>query len=200
MRDDRRSIMFSSRDERLDVLAGIRGDGTKRALILTDIDGIISERIAEMIAARADAWTYLRLAADFTTTSATAVDVTGLGFALKAGKTYLAEGQFLLRTGVATDAPRPGVAWPTGLADGVAELRTTSAAGTNVIQNGNLNAAVLSPVGGLPNTTQSWPGALRATLVAGTTPGSTFRVQLAAETAGTTVTMKAGSWLRYRLI
>ena len=49
MRDDRRSIMFSSRDERLDVLAGIRGDGTKRALIVTDLDGIISERIADMI-------------------------------------------------------------------------------------------------------------------------------------------------------
>ncbi len=200
MSDARRHIAFAARDERLDVLAGIRGAGTGKALTHADLDGVIADLVARMIEARADRWTSVRLAADFTTTSAAAVNVTGLAFGMRANKTYLIEGQFLLRTGVATDAPRPGIAWPTGLTDGVAELRTTSAAATLVLQQGNINAAVLSPLGGLPNTTQSWPGSLTATVIAGATPSGLFQVQLASETAGTTVTMKAGSWLRYRTI
>ena len=34
--------------------------------------------------------------------------------------------------------------------------------------------------------------------VAGASPSGTFRVQLASETAGTNVIMKAGSFIRYR--
>ena len=32
----------------------------------------------------------------------------------------------------------------------------------------------------------------------GASPSGAFKIQLASETAGTTVTMKAGSWLAYR--
>ena len=147
-----------------------------------------------------DPWTYLRLASDFLTSSATAVDVTGLSFAPVATTRYQIEGMFLVRTATATVGPRPGCAWPTGMTDGVAMIDLTSAAAARVLVNGNINAAVLSSVGGLPNTTQSWPAALYATLIAGAAPGSTFRVQLASETAGTAVRMMAGSWIRYRTI
>ena len=145
-----------------------------------------------------DPWTYVRLASDFTTTSATAVDVTGMSLTPAANLRYQIEGLFLLRTATATVGPRPGCAWPTGMTDGVAMIDMTSAAGTRVLQNGNINAAVLAPVGGLPNTTQSWPASIYTTLLAGATPSGTFRIQLASETAGTTVTMKAGSWFRWR--
>jgi hypothetical protein len=37
-------------------------------------------------------------------------------------------------------------------------------------------------------------------VVAGASPSGTVKVQLASETAGTTVTIKAGSYLRYRSI
>lgn len=145
-----------------------------------------------------DAWTHVVLGSDFATSSASAVDVTGLAFTPLLSTRYEVEGVFFLRTATATVGPRPGVAWPTGLSDGVAYLQTTSAAATNVLQNGNSTAAVLAPVGGLPNTTASFPGFLRGAFVTGLVPSGTFKVQLASETAGTTVTMKAGSFLRYR--
>lgn len=148
----------------------------------------------------ADRWTYVRLTSDFTTTSATAVDVTGLAFTPEANKTYEVRAQFLVRTATTTVGPRPGCAWPTGLTDGVASVYVTSSASAQVMTRGNSSAAVLAPVGGLPTTTQSYPGQLDATLVVGASPSGTFKIQLASETAGTTVTMKAGSWLAYREI
>ena len=145
-----------------------------------------------------DPWTYVKLASDFSTGSATAVDVTGLSFTPSANTTYEIEGCFLLRTATTTVGPRPGVAWPTGCTDGVAYLQTTSAAGTVVMQNGNINAAVLGPVGGLPNTTQSWPAQMQVTMIVGASPSGNFQIRLATETASTNVTMKAGSWIKYR--
>jgi hypothetical protein len=147
-----------------------------------------------------DPWTYVKLGSDFPTTSATAVDVTGLAFTPQANQTYIIEGTFMVRTATATVGPRPGCAWPTGATDGVMAVQTTSSAVANVFANGNIAAAVLAPVGGVPNTTASWPAFLWGTLVTGASPSGNFRVQLASETAGTSVTMRAGSWIRYRTI
>lgn len=145
-------------------------------------------------------WTYLRLANDFTTTSATAVDVTGLGFAPAANERYEFVGRLMVRTATATVGPRPGIAWPTGLSDGVAFIQQTSSATANVFANGNISAAVLAPVGGLPTTTGSWPALIEGQAMVGASPSGNIRVQLASETAGTTVTMKAGSFLKYRTV
>lgn len=147
-----------------------------------------------------DPWTILRLSSDFTTTSATAVNVTGLSFTPSASTRYLIYGIFLVRTATATVGPRPGVAWPTGMTDGVVTLYTTSSVSAQVMQNGNINAAVLGPVGGLPNTTQSYPSRIEGYLLAGASPSGTFKIQLASETAGTTVRMVTGSFIKYRTI
>lgn len=148
----------------------------------------------------ADPWTYVRLASDFSTTSATAVDVTGLAFTPAANKVYHIRGQFLLRTAATATGPRPGCAWPSGTIEATADMRCASAVNADVLQRGNNGAAVLTPVGGLPVTTGSFPGYLEATMVMGAAPSGTFRVQLASETALTGVTMKIGSWLAYRTI
>jgi hypothetical protein len=148
----------------------------------------------------ADPWTYLGLANDFTTTSATAVDITGLGFTPAANTRYEFVARLMVRTATATVGPRPGVAWPTGMTDGVTFIQQTSSATANVFANGNVNAAVLAPVGGVPNTTQSWPAIIEGMAVAGASPSGNIRLQFASETAGTTVTVKAGSFLKYRLI
>ena len=143
-------------------------------------------------------WTYITLANDFTTSSATAVDVTGLAFTPGANKRYEFFAHLLTRTATATVGPRPGIAWPTGMTDGVASIRQTSAAATDVMQRGNISGAVLAPVGGVPTTTGSWPAIIEGIVVAGANPSGTVKVQLASETAGTVVTIKAGSYLRYR--
>ena len=149
-----------------------------------------------------DPWTYLAVngGADFSTTSATAVDVTGLALTPAANTRYELECLLALRTATAATNPRLGFAWSTGLTDGVTQIMVSQAAtGTPLFASGNPGAALLTAVGGLPNTTQSWPARVTATFAAGATPGATTRVQLASETAGTAVTVKsAGSFCRYR--
>lgn len=147
-----------------------------------------------------DQWTFVRLTSDFVTSSATAVDVTGLAFTPAANGRYEFYGRFLLRTATTTVGPRPGLAWPTGMTDGAATFYTPSSATATLNTHGNINAAILVAVGGLPNNTQSYQGTLEGLAIAGATPSGTIRVRLASETAGTNVIMKAGSFIAYREI
>ena len=145
-----------------------------------------------------DPWTIVALAADVTTTSATAVDVTGLAFTPSANTRYMFEAVLGIRTATATVNPRVGLGWSTGSSDGVAQIDESQSATARLMANGNFNAALLSAVGGLPNTTQSWPVTVWGWVSAGATPTGSVRIQLASETAGTTVRVVAGSYLRYR--
>lgn len=147
-----------------------------------------------------DAWAYLRLAADFSTSSATAVDITGMGFTPAANGRYEFEAELMLRTATATVNPRVGLAWPTGMTDGVASIEEAQTAATSLPAKGNINAALLVAVGGLPNTNQSWPCSVWGIAIATASPSGQVRLQLASETAGTNVTVKAGSYLKYRTI
>lgn len=149
--------------------------------------------------AGSDGWTYVKLAADFVTSSATAVDA-GLAFTPAANTSYEFKAVLLTRTATTTVGPRPGVAWPTGMTDGVAHIRQESSATAFVSALGNVNAAMLAPVGGVPSTSQSFPAIIEGVAIAGTAPSGNVRVQLASETAGTNVTIKAGSFLKYRAI
>lgn len=147
-----------------------------------------------------DPWTYVKLAADFTTSSASAVDVTGLAFTPLLNTQYEFEATLFLRTATATVGPRPGLAWPTGMTDGVARILTPSSATAFTTVNGNISAALLAAVGGLPNTTASFHAEIKGSVRAGASPAGTVKVQMASETAGTNVTVKAGSFLKYRTI
>lgn len=149
----------------------------------------------------ADPWTYAKLTSSFSTSSATAVDVTGLSFTPAANTTYEFDAILMVRTATTTVNPRVGLAWPTGATDGVAMIIESQAAtGTPLFAAGNPNAALLIAVGGLPNTTQSWPVKVFGMITMGSSPSGSVRIQLASETAGTNVTMQAGSYLRYRAI
>lgn len=147
-----------------------------------------------------DPWTYVRVNndQDFTTSLATAQDVTGLAFTPAPNERYLFEAVLGIRSATATVNPRVGLAWPTGLADGVATIEQTSTATAKVMANGNIGAALLMAVGGIPNNTQSWPALVYGWVRAGATPSGNVRVQLASETGGTIVRIVAGSYLRYR--
>jgi hypothetical protein len=145
-----------------------------------------------------DPWTVVKLASDFTTSSATAVDVTGLSFTPTANQAYMFEALLMLRTATTTVNPRPGLAWATGLSDGTVQGDVTQSTTGRLTMNGNIGAAVLGQVGGLPNNSQSWPATIWGNAIAGASPSGSVRIQLASETAGTNVTIKAGSYLRYR--
>ena len=150
-----------------------------------------------------DPWTYLQVngGADFTTTSNTAQNVTGLAFTPTAHTTYEFEAILMIRTATANTNPRVGLAWPTGGTDGVAQIiEGHLATGTPLFAHNNINTSLLIAVGGLPNTTQSWPVVVRGTFRAGATPSGDVRIQLASETNGTTVRVVARSFLKYRTL
>lgn len=147
-----------------------------------------------------DPWTYIKLSSDFVTSSATAVDVTGLFFTPAANTQYEFEALLLLRTATATVGPRPGLAWASGGTDGAADIYTPSSGTAQTMVFGNINAALLAAVGGLPNTTQSYPARIAGSFIAGASPSGSVHVQMASETGGTNVTVKAGSFLKYRTI
>ena len=150
--------------------------------------------------AGSDPWTYIKLASDFPTSSATAVPVTGLAFTPLANTDYEFEAILRTRTATATVGPRPGLAWATGLTDGTAQIKQTSSAVAELTTNGNISAALLCAVGGVPTTTGSWQATVWGAARAGATPSGTIKVQLASETAGTIVRIMAGSFLKYRVI
>lgn len=147
-----------------------------------------------------DPWTYIRLTSDFATSSATAVNVTGLAFAPAANTTYEFSGMLLLRTATTTVGARPGLTWPTGLADGAVSFLTPSSATANLTTNGTIAAAVLVAVGGLPVINRSYLGFVDGLVVAGAGVAGNVQIQLATETAATAVTIRAGSYLKYRIV
>lgn len=106
---------------------------------------------------------------------------------------YIFEAVLGVRSATATVNPRLGLAWPTGMTDGIATIEQTSTATAKVMVNGNIAAALLLAVGGIPNNTQSWPALAYGFVRAGATPSGTVKVQLASETAGTVVRIVAGS-------
>jgi hypothetical protein len=145
-----------------------------------------------------DPWTIVALAADFTTTSNAAQNVTGLEFTPAANGRYMFEAVIGIRTATATVNPRVGLAWPTGMTDGLAQIDESQSATARLMSNGNINASLLVAVGGIPNTTQSWPVTVWGWVKAGASPSGNVRIQLASETNGTTVRVTANSYLRYR--
>jgi hypothetical protein len=144
---------------------------------------------------------------EFSTTSGTAVDVIRDGASAVFGFTPAADTQYefeaLLFTRTPTTATvgvRPGLAWATGLTNGVAELENPTSATAVSRVFGNFNAALLAAVGGLPNTTQSYPARIRGSVRAGASPSGLVRVQCASETGGTAVRIEVGSFLKYRIV
>lgn len=151
-----------------------------------------------------DPWTYKTLPSDYTTTSATLATVTATGISMDftpaANTNYEFEATLMLRTSAATNNPRTAVAWPTGMTDGVVQIQQTgSTATTLVYTSGSIVATVQVAAGGLPDT-NAWPCLIKGMMRAGATPGSTLRIQMAAETAGGTMTVETGSFLKYRTV
>ena len=155
---------------------------------------------AQLPASGSDPWTFVKLASDFTTSAITNDNVPGLAFTPAANKTYLIIGKFLLRTATATVGPRTGVAWPSGLADGVARMEGSNSLTTVAIRTWGAKTTQNTGSTGVATTVDSHYGELEAHIIVGASPSGAFQITLASETAGTVVTMKAGSFIAYREI
>lgn len=147
-----------------------------------------------------DPWTYIELGADFSTTSATAVDITGLAFTPAANTAYEFEAVLLCRTSSGPEAPRPGLAWPTGGTDGAARISIPGSVNGMAFTSGNIAASILSAATSIADGTNSNLAKVEGMFIAGATPSGTVKLQLASEAAGSSVTVKAGSFLKYRTL
>lgn len=146
----------------------------------------------------ADPWTYLTLGAEFRTPLAAAVNVTGLSFTPAANLKYEIEGSFYVKTATATTSPRPGCAFPTGMAQGIAQVAVTASNTATILGLGHLGDNIQALGTGLPVTTNYYPASLWAMMTAGASPTGVFRVTLASETNGVNVFMGKDSFLKYR--
>ena len=145
-----------------------------------------------------DPWTNIMLQGNFSTTNATNTNIPGLSFTPAANKKYIIEAFILLRTATATVGPRPGFIWPTGLIDGGGYLQVPNSATAVAMRTwGALNTQNAASTG-IPTTTDSSLAMGTAYILVGPSPSGNFQITLASETAGTAVTARAGSFLRYR--
>lgn len=126
-------------------------------------------------------WTYEQVVGDFTTSSSSPVDVTGMSFTPEANKTYVVEAFLLTESSDITVGMKPGVSWPTGLTNGAARVDSTNTATTTVIANINYNADGEASGTDWPVANQSYPATIIATFVTGATPSGDFSITLARE-------------------
>lgn len=145
-----------------------------------------------------DGWTNVILGADFTISTTANNNVTGLAFTPTASKRYLVEGVLLMRTATATTGPRPGIAWPTGLDDGASYIFAPSSNTASVQRWQGAKTTQNAASTGLPTTVDSYLADVRAYFITGASPSGAFQITLASETAAVNVTIKAGSFIRYR--
>lgn len=145
----------------------------------------------------ATSWTYAKLTSDFVTLSAAAVTVPGLAFTPAAGKSYEFHAKLLCRTATATVGPRPGVNIPGDLTDMAYRVMQPSSKTATLFFHESARSGTVA-VGGLPDTTNSYLTTIDGLCALGASPTGAVQVTLASETAGTNVTIKAGSFIRWR--
>lgn len=145
-----------------------------------------------------EAWTYLRVASDVSNSTTTPANITGLGFTPATDAQYIVEGMLMLRSAAATTAPQPGIVWPTNVGDGVYWTQQASASNSTTPRYGNTSATFNSGATDIADATGSWPIRLDVTFLTGGTTSGDFQMTIRSEVAASAVTVKAGSWIRYR--
>jgi len=133
---------------------------------------------------------------DTANATSTLADAAGLVFTALASKTYLIEGFIVYDSSVATVGIKLSATGPTGLTRMAGHFITDSTNGTP--DSSCFNANDVTATTSASAFTAGNIAALHCILVNGSTQGS-FQIRFAAETTGT-VTIKAGSCLRYRLL
>lgn len=154
----------------------------------------------EISAGASSGWTYVVLGSDFTTGS-TSPQATDLLFTPAANTAYEVEAKLLISSSVNTTAAQPGIDWPA-----TGPSMDFAAANIYVPQTASgLRFDALSKPDGasgatsIPTTSDIYLATLDAYFKASTV-STNFIVTLESEVASSNVTLKAGSFIRYRIV
>jgi len=146
-------------------------------------------------------WTYLRLTAAVTSTSTTAAAVSGLALTPLANADYEIEGKFLVMSAATTTGVKLGLNIPSGLTDSAFSITEALTATTESILYAPGGATAVSNAnGGTPTANVSYLATMAGIMRVGSTVSGALAVTLATEVLLSTVTLKPGSFLRYRRI
>ena len=145
-------------------------------------------------------WTYAFLGSDSSSTSTTPANVTGLSFTPAANKRYEFCGILSLLSVATTTGVRPGLTWPTGATSGGVLFNVPQSTTATFPAGGDISAEVTAATTNFPSTTIQWPATFAGTILMGGSPSGNVQVRLSTEIGGNAVTVKAGSWIKWREI
>lgn len=147
-----------------------------------------------------DPWTYVVLASDFSNSTVTP-QATGLEItAFDANSVYVFEGMFILRSAATTTGAQVGLNTPGGTTGFIARVSSSSSATAITYRNFTGVGSQQAQATAAPIANTDFFADAYGTIVFGASPSGSLEVTLDSEIAASVVTMKAGSWLRYRKI
>lgn len=148
--------------------------------------------------APAGGWTYVRLTADLSTTMTGATD-SALAFTPVANVDYEIEARLLVRSAATTTGPKVGVAVPASAdhAFVITEPGATAVA-ESLLHVPSTSTAAANAAAAWPTANASYLCEVRGLYRAAASTSGNVRITLASEVLLSAVTLKAGSFLRYR--
>lgn len=171
--------------------------GSDRGLYILNSSGAFEKLIPQ---SEAGGWTYVKLAADSTTTTTSNSD-TLLAFTPLANTHYEIEGKFFLESAATTTGVRPGIKWPTvGLTRNVGwMISPTSATAFASRFWGNTTAANAAATA-TAVANEGIYGEVKAMILTDANISGDFIITIASEVSGSQVKINADSFIRYRAI
>jgi len=157
---------------------------------------------AQGAAIAAVAWTTVKLSSDATSSSVTP-SAAGLGFVPAAGKSYEMQARLLIRSAAIATGVQIGLSGPAGgLVDGAYLVESPNSAAALAVRTAPIVAGngPLAAATGVAVANTSYLARIDATLVMGAGASGALDVIFASEVAGSAVTLRAGSLLRFREI
>lgn len=146
-----------------------------------------------------DPYTYLKITADQASTAIAQANITGLSFAPQANKVYLVEAWIITKTTLATNGCRVGFSLSSGLSDAMVKIEQAASVTTTTVSYGSAATGLgNNTVTGHANTTGAHFAKVEAVLRVGANPSGSFSLTFASEAAGQSVSIGAGSFMRYR--
>jgi hypothetical protein len=159
-------------------LSGLQGGGSGN---FYHLDSAQLAGLNSLIASSTTDWIYLKVSADFTTSSSSPVDIPGLAFTPLASNTMIVEGMLLLSSSSTTLGVKPGVSWPSGLNYGAAKINSTNGSNTDVIINTTYSTNSSAPGTDMPTANNPYLAEVKATMSVSSTPVGQFKVTVSTE-------------------